>query len=722
MGLFGGSKTKKSNKDGKSKSASADKGTKSSAGSKAKKPKEMVSSVIDESVLEQVLEEMKANTQFISSYEGEPAYVGMLLKTDDIGGLNLKTNKDEAKGSIVECIKNGRIKVYASEELLNNEQFVIIPDAMTLDAMSEFSILDIEYELVKVTEDGEVYPTGIVAGIDQMIEIVNDESMTIDSVIGDDDDEETEEEAVPADYAEEVDTSQAEELPEDEDETPFGDSIETSDYEEPSVLDEGVPDDEELSQYEDSQSDEGYEEAAPEQPQEDATPQIDYTRDEFDEAITRRFYSDDLGLEVTTEAFDQQFLHNNLFVPFAENRPDGWLNNYLNDMSRQYNQELYQLHQQNLAELRDEFFTMVSLGAQQIVADCDYSTEATTFGQHASYAEQAKHDAEMACDEEIAKRKDAINEEWERKLNEVGEAAAAQARQQYKDRYARQHEDDLFRVQSSVMDEIEQGYNAEMRKIHDERKALAQKKMDAFIHEALQQAALHRKDMLAVENTRYHEMQAELQKFMDENRKDEIARSEVLARELAQSKKVDEVLAESTQKLNNLAADYDVKRLALLQEIDVAEKRHKSELATQKAAHESAMVDLKEHNRSLQSRVDQLVSDISNLDDRKSREVEKQIAELKSENQAWSAKCDNIMEMHKRGNVIGIFLAAIAVIAAIAIGFIAGEYININKTAQATNNQILSEFNESMNNIQSQNNNWNNGTYVNTQDGNNGSN
>ncbi len=718
MGLFGGSKTKKNSGDSKSKSASADKKTKSSADSKAKKPKEMVSSVIDESVLEQVLEEMKANTQFISSYEGEPAYVGMLLKTDDIGGLSLKTNKDEAKGSIVECIKNGRIKVYASEELLNNEQFVIIPDAMTLDAMSEFSILDIEYELVKVTEDGEVHPTGIVAGIDQMIEIVNDESLTIDSVIGDDDEAE---EAVPDDYAEEADTLQAEELPEDENNTPFNDSIETSDYEEPSVLDEGVPDDEELDQYEDGQSDESYSEAADEQPQEeDASPQIDYTRDEFDEAITRRFYSDDLGLEVTTEAFDQQFLHNNLFVPFAENRPDGWLNNYLNDMSRQYNQELYQLHQQNLAELRDEFFTMVSLGAQQIVADCDYSTEATVFGQQASYAEQAKHDADMHCDDEIAKRKDAINEEWERKLNEVGEAAAAQARQQYKDRYTRQHEDDLFRVQSSVMDEIEQGYNAEMRKIHDERKALAQKKMDAFIHEALQQAALHRKDMLAVENTRYHEMQAELQKFMDENRKDEIARSEVLARELAQSKKVDEVLAESTQKLNNLAADYDAKRLALLQEIDVTEKRHKSELATQKASHESAMVDLQERNRSLQSRVDQLVSDISNLDDRKSREVEKQIAELKAENQAWSAKCDNIMEMHKHGNVIGIFLAAVAVIAAIAIGFIAGEYININKTAQVANNQILSEFNESMNNIQ--NSSWNNGTYVNTQDGNNGSN
>lgn len=677
-------------------SESTDTTTKSS---KPKKKKEMVSSVIDESVLEQVLEELKANTQFISSYDGEPAYVGMLLKTEDIGGLNLKTNKDEAKGSIVECITNGRIKVYASKALLDNESFVIIPDAITLDAMAEFQILDIEYDLVKITADGAVHETDMVANMSQLAEIVADESLTIDSVMGE---EETAEEDVPEEDYEEagIDVGSAAEVPAEDEDVAFDAGFEVAPEDEPSVLDEGVPDDEELAQYEDMPSEEYYEEPQDEFPQEQE-PQIDYTKDDFDAAITRRFYSDDLGLEVTTEPFDQQFLHNNLFVPFAENRPDGWLNNYLNDMSKQFNQELYRLHQQNLVELRNEFFTMVSLGAQQIVADCDYTTEATIFGEKASLYRQQKADSEYGIEDAVAREKDAVNAAWERKLTEVGEAASQQAIQQYRERFSRQHEDDIFRIQSTILDNIESTYNEQMRELHADRKATAQKKLDAFIHEALQQAALHRKEMLEVENARYHELQAELQKFMDENRKDEIARSEALAQELAQSNKADAVLAESTEKLRNMAAEYDAKRLSLLQEIEAGEQKRKAELADQKAKHDEVVADLKEQNAVLQSRIDKLVDDYAKLDEKKAKENESRINELKAENQSWADKCDHIIETHKRSNIIGGFLAAAAVIAAIAIGFIAGEYININKTTHATNAQIISEFNESMNSINS---------------------
>ena len=708
MALFG-KKQKKAEDNQPSEAVASE--TVTTASTKPRKKKEMVSSVIDESVLEQILEEMKQNTQFISTYEGEPAYVGMLLKTEDIGGLNLKTNKDEAKGSIVECIKNGRIKVYASAELLDNEQFVIIPDAITLDSMSEFQILDIEYDLVKVTEDGEVHDTGFTATCAQMSDIIADDSMTIDDVIGSEG-ADAEEEYEPAEEYDESgidvgsDAFNDEEMAFDGGEAESdSEGFEVSQEDTPSVLDEGVPDDEELSEYE-TDSPEDYQGAVDEdmavEPAQEEEPQIDYTRDDFDAAITRKFYSDDLGLEVTTESFDQQFLHNNLFVPFAENRPEGWLNNYLNDMSKQFNQELYRLHQQNLVELRSEFFTMVSLGAQQIVAECDYTTTATMFGEQAELIKLEKNDAENNIEEAVARRKDEINQAWEAKLEEVAEAAASQARQQYRDRFNRQHEDDLFRIQATILDNIESKYNEDMRKLHEDRKQTANKKLDVFIHEALQQAALHRKEMLEAENARYHELQAELQKFMDENRKDEIARSEALAQELAQSNKADAVLAESTQKLRNMAAEYDAKRLSLLQEIEATEQKRRSDLAEQKAKHDEVVADLKEQNAALQARIDKLIEDFATLDEKKAKENESRIAELKSENQSWADKCDHIIETHKRSNIIGGFLAAAGVIAAIAIGFIAGEYININKTTQATNSQIISEFNESMNNIGSQ--------------------
>lgn len=659
--------------------------------SKKRKPKEMVSSVVNESVLERILEEFKANKQFIShTPDGEVAYVGMLLRTEQIGGLSAKTNKDEAKGSIVERIRNGGIKVYASTELLSDESFVIIPDAMTIDAMDEYSLLsNLDYDLVFITNSGEVSMVGVVATVKDMSLILSDDSLHIDDSIYEDDMEET--------IVSEEDSESMEEIPyEDEefesDNLPYdSDSIENNvvsennDFAEDEFPSDEYDEEKEFVDTEDSDS--------------NAEEDVIFTNQDFNSAITRKFYSDDLGLEVTTEPFDQQFLHNNLFIPFSENREDGWLNNYLNDMSKRANQELYRLHQMNIVELRNNYFTMVSLGAQQIVADCDYTSAATTFGQTANLLEDEKQDELLRIEELVSKEKEILENRWNDKLNAIGEAAAINARQQYKERFGRQHEDEIFHVQFNVKDDIETSYNESMRGLHTNRKAIAQKKLDAFIHEALQRAAEDRVNMLTVENIRYKELQTDMQRFMDENRKDEIARSQALADELVQSQKADAVLAEQTEKMRSMSVEYEAKKLSLLQEIEESERKRQIELAELKEKHDEAILEVKSRNKELQSQLDVLIKDYSSLDDKKEKEHSHRIAELKDEIDSWSDKCEHIVSVHKRSNILGGFLVAVVVIAGIAIGFIAGEYINITGTRNATQHEIITEFNQQMNSI-----------------------
>lgn len=656
---------------------------------KKRKKKEMVSSVIKESVLEKIMEEFQANKQFVSHTEdGEVAYVGLLLKTDDIGGLSLKTNKDEAKGSIVENINSGRIKVYASKELLDNESFVIIPDALTVDAMQEFGILDIEYDLVKVTEDGAVHPVNATITLKEVANILADDSIMIDDLLdsGEEDAVEETEEVPDEEIPEEEETIPEEEpepVPTPVEETPVFDEEEPVPEYDESVPDEEIPE-------------EPDEVPAEEEPQEEDTV---FSQKDLTEAITRRFYSDDLGLEVTTEPFDQQFIHNNLFVPFAENRDAGWLNNYLNDMSKQANQELYRMHQQNLVQLRNDYFTMVSLGAQEIVADCDYTSSATTFGETAQLYEDAKEEALSNISDTIAMEKDRINGEWDEKLEAIGEAAAANAKQQYRERFGRQHEDEIYHIEPNIRDRIESEYNENMRKLHEDRKATAQKKLDAFIHEALQKSAEQRIKMLEAENVRYKEWQATMQQFVDENRKDEIARSQALAEELAQSKKADAVLAEQTEKLRNISAEFDNKKRELLHELDAAEQRRKTELAELQKKHEDYVAELKNRNKMLQEQFDNLMKDYTMLDERKRQENEARINELKNEVASWSDKCDHIVQVHKHSNIISGFLAMAAVIAAIAIGFVAGEYVNVTGSKVNTQSEIITEFNNAMDKV-----------------------
>ena len=106
-----------------------------------KNRKDTMASVLRESVLEVSLEELRNNKLFITERNGQKLYVGIRFKVADIGGLSKRTNKDEAKGSMVESINNGRIKVLITSDMMANEEVIIIPDVYTCDAMDEYSIL-----------------------------------------------------------------------------------------------------------------------------------------------------------------------------------------------------------------------------------------------------------------------------------------------------------------------------------------------------------------------------------------------------------------------------------------------------------------------------------------------------------------------------------------------------------------------------------------------------
>lgn len=126
---------------------------------KRKSKNELLSSVLDESVDEASLAELRANSAFttVRPETGVTCHIGWLLNTEDIGGLSRKTaSRDEAKGSIVECIRSGRIKVIATEALMAYGYFILIPDVTTIDAADEFGILrSAPYTAAFIDDEGD---------------------------------------------------------------------------------------------------------------------------------------------------------------------------------------------------------------------------------------------------------------------------------------------------------------------------------------------------------------------------------------------------------------------------------------------------------------------------------------------------------------------------------------------------------------------------------------
>lgn len=708
MGLFG-----------KKKDAAAD----APVSTSKKGKRDGLASVVDESVPERALELFKTNDAFVVDVDGEDKYVGLLLDTETIGGFGRKAVKDEDKGSILEMIRNNQLSIYATPELLAEEKFIIIPTDDTLANMEEYGILTgAQYSVVLVAADGSFETTGVAMTYDEACEISTGDAYITDFVGGeeeqqddmsdlDEPDEDSSEDDEPEDEQEdegdeevagesEDDDFEPEDPEYDETEVPFLPDEDEDDFD-GNEDDGSVENDEPESEQEDAQESEAEPEVEQEPEDEELTPEVE---DKFDETIIRRFFSDELGLEVSTEAFDSQFLHGNPYIPFDENRTEGWLNNQLNEMSRDANIDMKRLHEANLFELRSKFYNLLSLHAEHIQKDFDITNPETEFGQimrdmDMSYA-QALEGVEAKVAEKTDELKRAYNEAKEAFVND----ARAAAEKQYRERHGRQHEADVNAIPAAIKSEIEASRESGKREFMKDRKAKAARQMDLGVSLILQDISREYQKRLADESALCHEWRERINTFLDNNRKDDIARTKALAEELAQQEKADKVLAEYTEKLRAKDAEFEAHARMLEQEVANDKKDMQKQIAEYKAECASKVEDVKKQKDEVQSKLDELMEQYAQIDERKGREYEARLAQAKDEAEAWSDKYDYLAAAHKKNNIFIVALAAVGVIAALAIGVLVGTNMNLGAQQQQTSTAITQDYQSRMDKIENNNN------------------
>lgn len=712
MGLFG-----------KKKDAAAD----APVSTSKKGKRDGLASVVDESVPERALELFKTNDAFIVEVDGEDKYAGLLLDTETIGGFGRKTVKDEDKGSILEMIHNNQLSVYATPELLAEEKLIIIPTDDTLANMEEYGILtSAQYTVALVDGEGVIEATDVAITYDEACDISTGDAYITDFVGGEDEQQddmsdldEPEDETVAADESEDEQEDDSDEEgadgfddesdddfePEDpeydEQEVPFLPDEDESDYDNNEEDDGSVENDEAVDEQEDAQEPESEPEVEQEPESDELTPEVE---DKFDETIIRRFFSDELGLEVSTEAFDSQFLHGNPYIPFDENRSEGWLNNQLNEMSRDANIDMKRLHEANIFELRSKFYNLLSLHAEHIQKDFDIHNPETESGQIMSEMDMSYAQALDGVDAKVAEKTD----ELKRAYNEAKEAfvndARAAAEKQYRERHGRQHEADVNAIPAAIKSEIEASRETGKREFMKDRKAKAARQMDLGVSLILQNISREYQKRLADESALCHEWRERINTFLDNNRKDDIARTKALAEELAQQEKADKVMAEYTEKLRAKDAEFEAHTRMLEQEVANDKKDMQKQIAEYKAECASKVEDVKKQKDEVQAKLDELMEQYTQIDERKGREYEARLAQAKDEAEAWSDKYDYLAAAHKKNNIFIVALAAVGVIAALAIGVLVGTNMNLGAQQQQTSTAITQDYQSRMDKIENSNN------------------
>ena len=680
-----------------------------SAPTVGKKKKDGMASIFHESVLETVLSEFAANEAFVVTHNGETAYVGILLNTNDIGGISKKANKDEAKGSIIECINSGRMKTLITQPLMANESIIFIPDAITVDAMDEFSLLtNAPYQFCYVYPDGRIELANIPVKFNQVVDILTNDRH-VSTLLREEEVEE--EDYLVEDVGGVMEDAEYDDSAEDE-EMPFdnGDTYESNSYEEEMPMEENVyeesyqdtPDWDESNEETVFDENENYEETQEEEVESEEAVLDDIPEEVVKEAIVRKFYSDDLGLEVSTEPFDSQFLHENGYIPFNENRGEGWLNQYVGQMAKDANTEMRRLHQDNIYRMREYYFKLMAMHCEEIYKELDVSDNTTVYGQMYAHAVQIKAQNEEQIPEMVSQQKQDLEDKWNEKLQQVAEEASRAAQQQYRERYGRQHDEDLYHVELNLRDEVESIYQNSLREVHAKRRQEAAKRLDLCINETLMEISKMYLELLDGEKVRYQELQTGMSRFIDEHRKDDVARMQTLDEELKQSEKATQVMAEYQEKIHTMTKEFDAKRMAL--ESDIQALKHNNEEALR--TKDMHMEDLQKRNKELQAQVNELLERITTVDEIKKQEYNSRINELMNERSAWEDKCKHLMSVHnhtaeaqKKTNIISGFLLVVAVVAALAIGGLVGASVGLNVNKQTQQSEIVNEFNQSMDDL-----------------------
>ncbi len=671
--------------------------------------------VFRESVWETAKTFLVANEKFITTVNGEKKYVVLFLDANDVGGLDKKRAKgNQDKGQLIQQINAGTIKTYMTKDMLMDNAFVIIPDAATMDALSEFSMMtQAPYLIAYIKENADIEVTDDkVSFADASAVILGKKSLNeflggvAGSAVMDDDDEDDEDDEEFEDDEED----------DEDDNIKDGDMSDSASDDEPDFGDDSLDelnsndepdfgDDEPSDGFDDSDDLLGPmdgEEDYVSEPQYDDTQDIPDTDDnaaeeyEYSEDtetgtqgfISRKFYSDELGLEISEEPFNIQFVEGNELVLFNEVRGDGWLAGYISEMSKDANSVLQNNHLRNIHKMKERYLRLMNIICEKIQRELDIYDENTYYGNILALMKE-EHAKELEnLDKTVAEKRDELERIWNKQIEDEGNRAAENAKHMYRIQNGQQHEREVRDVEANLRDASEIDYRNQVQHIMDKRRAEALSRLDMGITSVLKEVSDMYRTVLDDENKDYMTYYNSIMDFLDENRKDEVARIEVLSEQNRQKEEADKTREEYAARLDGMTAEFEAKQKTFLSDIEKLRAEQDARFASTKSDCEARVAEADKRTEEIQEKYNELLDKYTNINKQKDVEYEARIKEMGQINQSLQDRCEYIQSQHNSFNKVSIFLGIAIIIIGITVGFIIGAFVNIRNTSSEERKQL----------------------------------
>lgn len=662
------------------------------------KRSERLDSVVNETVLDQVMADVRANERFDVTCDGTLWHVCLFLNTADIGGLSKKTNKDPDKGSIVECITNGRIKIIATRPLLDCDSMLIVPDTDTLTAVEEFHILvDAPYKCAFVSDDGsKIYltlhddeqPVGITfddaleisrpdgtytsiedflksAGVPWLAAATIETNVPQTAFVSDADDLDEpialDGDADMTTYLPRVDASQGAAPDAHAASQADGYVVNRQAADARSVADQVAAND--LGRVPMTQM-------APVEPAREVTPS------EMTQAMAASFYTDDLGLTATAAAFDKRFpnIEDN-FLGFADKKlvSAGFIGEHLMEMRANANDELRRMHQENVTHLRERYLREVDAAIKSI--QDQLTLDRNSDGEFANMRREIEQRAEErrgSIKVQADQMRRQLEATFEQSANAYADQARAQALAQYRESHATEHGYQMRHIESDLENDVQMMRVDELSELYEDRRDEARRLLEQAEAEIINRLAGDYQQMCDKETKRFGELGAQMADWLDENRANDIAYAEAIRNK----EQIDATIAAANAKNSALVKQVQAQAEATIDQL-------KSQLEDARAERERALLE-REHAHQLE--LDRMAAEKQALSDDRARLIdqvnharETAAAEVADQVAALEHRVEDrenrimTMTQHQR-RLVWLFVAilVVCIVGSVCIGLIYG--------------------------------------------------
>lgn len=706
----------------------------------ARAAKDSLTLVIDETEPGAALDIIRQNTEWLL-----PNGIGVILalpvdasiEDGGIGGLGKVSSKgNEDKGSILQRIADDKIQVCATEDMLRHNILGVIPTPASLgpDGMGEYTLFDrAKFLLTSVTPrpDGtlETVPvhfdeaTGLIEVPDGDIDTVTlaqaqeiaAGTITLASLIptlwkrlgGDGVEEDAVEEVAP-EKAHEDTAPAAPTLPPTAAQSEAVEAVENLPHFDPDDIpdepmadelpsDEGLydEDDEMENPFDDIEEAPAPAPHVPTQTEEvEVAPEpvapVDervFNKDAVRTAVARRFLDDSLDFAVDMTPFET-LLGYEVDTPaqFSLDHLDStnWLDSQIKMLSQQANTVLADQRRRDIEELRNLFFSLVSRTGDEISSQMSIDEDAgNTWAK--TMAEVNGNETKALADliEISEKEKAVLADRYQQEREAFIQARIGEERVRYDERHKPALTRQMDDLEASIRLDIESDYEARRYEILRARKTSAQGAFDAAITKVMDHLIEKRAEQVQREAELIEKFRVEMSDFLDENRKEDIARTQALQEQLSRQNIVEEKSAEFAAREQELREQIARERDEAHKRVLAAQDEANKVLERMRQENDAQLAQARAEIDRANERVKEEAERVGVVRDEIARQFQSQVESLQTDKQLLMDQMDRENLVAKRANRLYIALAVLVALAFLALGVIIGMLVHGGASSSA---------------------------------------